>query len=537
MKGFKIIITVLLINFSISRAYRILVIFPFHAKSHDNMLSAFAKGLAERKHQVDVVTHYPLKNPPDTYKVVVNLNGTEPPIINSFHIDYAKTIAEDVTTAVSDRYGSDLCHYMNLPEFQKLIKKIKSSKEKLYDLVVMEVFGSSCYIGFGRLLKVPVVGISTLIEFPWISDFIGNDDNLAYVPSCSSTYFDKTKFWDRLMNFLHYHSQKYRFQSKTEKIQTELMRKYLSPDMPNVREIEKDVALTFVNRHPVIFGVKPLVPSLVELSALHIEKDPKLPADLQKWLDESKSGVVYFTFGSMVLIETLPEHQLLGIYDSLRKLNQRVLLKIADPAKLPPNLPENVLTSPWIPQQAVLKHKNVKLFITHGGLMGSQEALYYGVPMIGIPLFGDQPINVDKFVQMKMSVKIEFDNLTSSSLDWALNEMFTNYEVYKERAEYNSRLFKDRPMSPLDTAEYWIKYVIRYGAGPLKSPALELTWWQLSMLDVYVFLLICFIVANLFLCFFLCNSVNLFLAVVNFIKNRISIKHRTSSRNLSKKIK
>ncbi|XP_023318278.1 UDP-glucuronosyltransferase 2C1-like isoform X2 [Trichogramma pretiosum] len=531
MKSFKIIITVLLINLSISRAYKILAIFPFHAKSHDNMLSAFAKGLAERKHQVDVVTHYPAKNPPETYRIVVNLSGTEPPIINSFHIDYAKTIAQDVTVKVADRYGSDLCHYMNLPDFQKLTKKIKSSKDKLYDLVVLEAFGSSCFMGFGHLLKVPVIGISTLVEFPWISDFIGNDDNLAYVPSCSTKYFDKTKFWDRLMNLLHYHYEKFRFHSKTEKIQTELMRKYLSPDMPNVREIEKQIALTFVNRHPVIFGIKPLVPSLVELSALHMEEDPKLP-DLQKWLDESNSGVVYFTFGSMVLIETLPKHQIFEIYNSLRKLNQRVLLKIADPTKLPPNLPENVLTSPWIPQQAVLKHKNVKLFITHGGLMGSQEALYYGVPMIGIPLFGDQPINVDKFVQMKMSLKIDFDNLTTNSLDWALNEIFTNYKVYKERAEYNSRLFKDRPMSPMDTAEYWIKYVIRYGAGPLKSPALELNWWQLSMLDVYIFLLIFFSV----IVFFLCILIQLFF---NLIKNRISIKHvsKTLSENSSKKVK
>ncbi|KAL7306832.1 hypothetical protein TKK_0000993 [Trichogramma kaykai] len=491
MKSFKIIITVLLINLSISRAYKILAIFPFHAKSHDNMLSAFAKGLAERKHQVDVVTHYPAKNPPKTFKIVVNLSGTEPPIINSFHIDFAKTIAQDVTVKVADRYGSDLCHYMNLPDFQKLIKKIKSSKDKLYDLVVLEAFGSSCFMGFGHLLKVPVIGISTLVEFPWISDFIGNDDNLAYVPSCSTKYFDKTKFWDRLMNLLHYHYEKFRFHSKTEKIQTELMRKYLSPDMPNVREIEKQIALTFVNRHPVIFGIKPLVPSLVELSALHIEEDPKLPVDLQKWLDESNSGVVYFTFGSMVLIETLPKHQILEIYNSLRKLNQRVLLKIADLIKLPPNLPEKC-----------------------------------------IPLFGDQPINVDKFVQMKMSLKIDFDNLTTNSLDWALNEIFTNYKVYKERAEYNSRLFKDRPMSPMDTAEYWIKYVIHYGAGPLKSPALELNWWQLSMLDVYIFLLIFFSVTV----FFLCILIKLFF---NLIKNRTSIKHvsKTLSENSFKKVK
>lgn len=38
----------------------------------------------------------------------------------------------------------------------------------------------------------------------------------------------------------------------------------------------------------------------------------------------------------------------------------------------------------------LVAHKNTKLFITHSGLMSSQEAIYHGVPMLGIPIFADQ---------------------------------------------------------------------------------------------------------------------------------------------------
>lgn len=35
-------------------------------------------------------------------------------------------------------------------------------------------------------------------------------------------------------------------------------------------------------------------------------------------------------------------------------------------------------------------HKNTKLFITHSGLLSTQESVYHGVPMLGIPIFADQ---------------------------------------------------------------------------------------------------------------------------------------------------
>jgi glucuronosyltransferase len=49
-----------------------------------------------------------------------------------------------------------------------------------------------------------------------------------------------------------------------------------------------------------------------------------------------------------------------------------------------------------------------------------------------------------------------------------------------------SRIFKDRPQDPLNTAIYWIEYVIRNGRNSLRSDSMDLTWWQISLLDIIV---------------------------------------------------
>ena len=55
---------------------------------------------------------------------------------------------------------------------------------------------------------------------------------------------------------------------------------------------------------------------------------------------------------------------------------------------------------------------------------------------------------------------------------------------------YYSKLFRDLPMRPMDTANFWIEYVIRNGGGVLKSPALSLPAWKLALLDVYGFIIV-----------------------------------------------
>lgn len=40
-------------------------------------------------------------------------------------------------------------------------------------------------------------------------------------------------------------------------------------------------------------------------------------------------------------------------------------------------------------------HPKVKLFISHGGLLGINEAVNAGVPVLGIPIFADQSTNIN----------------------------------------------------------------------------------------------------------------------------------------------
>lgn len=77
--------------------------------------------------------------------------------------------------------------------------------------------------------------------------------------------------------------------------------------------------------------------------------------ELEKWLNESTSGVIYFTLGSMVNIETFEEKTMRAIYSVFEKIAPvRVLMKVANKDKLLPGLPANIKTSSWIPQVAVL---------------------------------------------------------------------------------------------------------------------------------------------------------------------------------------
>jgi UDP:flavonoid glycosyltransferase YjiC (YdhE family) len=58
--------------------------------------------------------------------------------------------------------------------------------------------------------------------------------------------------------------------------------------------------------------------------------------------------------------------------------------------ELPMEKPDNVMLIKFLKQNDVLAHSGIKLFISHCGLMSTQESLWHGKPLIGVPLYGDQ---------------------------------------------------------------------------------------------------------------------------------------------------
>lgn len=105
----------------------------------------------------------------------------------------------------------------------------------------------------------------------WTGDGVGSPTATATFADVLMDKYEILTFWDRLKNTMISQISKYRFFSYTEKAQTEAMRKYLNPNIPNIREIEKIVALTFVNSYHNPFGIRALTPGMIEIGGLHIE--------------------------------------------------------------------------------------------------------------------------------------------------------------------------------------------------------------------------------------------------------------------------
>lgn len=448
------------------------------------------QSLAKHGHQVDVITHFPVKKPIPNYNEI-SLLGTLEPAMNNMNASMVMQGAVTNIQYLIERIGTKICNLLGHEKIQNLIKN--PPKDPPYDLVIVELFMAPCFLGLGRHLNVPMVGVITSDFHDWLADATGNPHNPSFMPGLFTPYSQRMTFFERLMNTaltnLITMQMNYYMSSQYEQV-----KKYFGIDV-SINELYRDVGVILVNAHHSVNGVKPSTTGVIEVGGLHISEDADpLDPEVKKWLDESTHGCVYFTFGSMMRIETFPPDLQKIFYTVFEKIAPvRVLMKIVKKEELLPGLPKNVMTRPWFSQVSVFKHKNVKVFISHGGLMGTQEAFYFGIPIVGIPLFGDQPTNLMKIANKNLGITLgALKNVTLETLSYALNTVLKN-DSYRNNMKRVSRLFKDRPMSAVDTAIYWVEYVARNG-NVLQSPAVHLSWWQLRLLDVYGFIIVCLVV-------------------------------------------
>jgi glucuronosyltransferase len=74
--------------------------------------------------------------------------------------------------------------------------------------------------------------------------------------------------------------------------------------------------------------------------------------DIDKFLNESEHGAIFFSLGSTVRADTFSEHKMAAFLQAFSELPQRVLWKW-EGNKLP-GQPKNIMTAKWLPQVDVL---------------------------------------------------------------------------------------------------------------------------------------------------------------------------------------
>ncbi|MBJ8024992.1 macrolide family glycosyltransferase [Bacillus cereus] len=78
------------------------------------------------------------------------------------------------------------------------------------------------------------------------------------------------------------------------------------------------------------------------------------------------------------------------------------------------DIPYNFKVYNYVPQLEVLKHTDV--FVTHGGMNSSSEALYYGVPLVVVPVTGDQPLVAKRVAEVGAGIRLNRKEITPKLL-------------------------------------------------------------------------------------------------------------------------
>ncbi|RLU26749.1 hypothetical protein DMN91_000546 [Ooceraea biroi] len=313
------------------------------------------------------------------------------------------------------------------------------------------------------------------------------------LPSHPSTWEINTlvegnpSFWQRLQNFIDVWSYLYYWTHNNAITEQKRAEEYFGSDTPNVVDIVKNMSILLVNENPALTYARPEQPNVIFFTGFHIQKTPPLlPEDLRQFLDDATEGFIYVSLGTTVSCDNLPTEIVGNFIQVFSKLPYKIVWKY-ECDELPGKL-DNAFISKWFPQQGVLAHHNIRLFIYQGGLQSTEEAIHYAVPLLGIPIMFEQASRIQRLASLGAAIFLKLNELSKERLNTAIHQIL-NDKSYKERMAYLSELSKDQPYDSLENAIWWVEYVMRHkGISHLRFSESDKPWYQRYDMDIIGFL-------------------------------------------------
>uniref|UniRef100_A0A8C8UDX2 UDP-glucuronosyltransferase n=2 Tax=Peromyscus maniculatus bairdii TaxID=230844 RepID=A0A8C8UDX2_PERMB len=368
----------------------------------------------------------------------------------------------------------------NLLHNETLIRHLNSSS---FDMVLTDpVF--PCGAVLAKYLRIPAVFFLRYIPCGIDYEATQCPNPPSYIPSLLTRLSDHMNFLQRTKNMLYPLALKYLCRvsfSPYESLASELLQREVS-----LMEVLSHASVWLFRGDFVFDYPRPIMPNMVFIGGINCANRKPLSQEFEAYVNASgEHGIVVFSLGSMV--SEIPEKKAMEIAEALGRIPQTVLWRYTGPR--PSNLAKNTILVKWLPQNDLLGHPKARAFITHSGSHGIYEGICNGVPMVMMPLFGDQMDNAKRMETRGAGVSLNVLEMTADDLENALKAVI-NDKSYKENIMRLSRLHKDRPIEPLDLAVFWVEYVMRNkGAPHLRPAAHDLTWYQYHSLDVIGFLL------------------------------------------------
>ncbi|XP_057375386.1 UDP-glycosyltransferase UGT5-like [Daphnia carinata] len=466
---------------------RILVLLPLGSNSHKLAVMPIVEALAQKDHNLTIISGY--KSSTEINNVHEIQITCIDKILERVKVNWFETQKEDSLTQLKTMMMS-LPHttkfayeqIMTHPEFQTILL------ERNVDLVIVDAIVSELTFPIIEHLGVPFIFHCSSLGIPWAAaalEAMGTDLNYATVPFPMTGFDDMMTFRQRLFNLRMAET----FRSMRQSYAFDVLDAYVKKDFPNASptaNIMKMASLVLVNSHVTTDWPRSIPPTVIPIGAVHTRPAKQLPLQLKQIADEASDGFIVFTLGSMIKATSIPPVILQTFLNVFSKLPQRVIWKWE--GDVPEATPPNVVMADWLPQQDLLGHPNAKLFMTHGGMLGTQEAIYHAVPLLGFPFCNDQKSNMAMAIKQGFGLKIDWDRINDDLLYNSIKTII-NEPSFKENATRLSMLMHDQLVPGTDLAIYWIEHVLRHGGTKhLQVASKNVPFYQRHLVDVVLFL-------------------------------------------------
>uniref|UniRef100_A0A336MNB0 UDP-glucuronosyltransferase n=1 Tax=Culicoides sonorensis TaxID=179676 RepID=A0A336MNB0_CULSO len=369
-----------------------------------------------------------------------------------------------------------------------------------FDAIISGFSESWVFFGLSQTLNAPIILIAPQKLSIMVESFIGVYAHDSFVANPFLRLNDKMNFIERCINTLVNILMRLLIQFAIWN-QEDLFAEFFPNSKSNLRQtVRTSVQLVLMNSHFTVNKPLPYMTNMIEVGGLHIPDTlNRLPDPLKRFMDEAATGVIYFCMGSTLKLNDLDLDKKLLIINALKKSSMRIVIKWDDEATLNELTPNSKFyVSNWLPQNEILAHPNVRAYVTHGGILSTTEAIFYGIPIVGMPIFTDQRNNIKTFEDLGIAVQVDYDKLSVESLSDAINRV-TGDKKFNETVKELSKRYRDRPMTPVKTAQYWVEYVMRYKKQDFMiSPATSLNMVEYFNWDVHLTFLVLFLLGAYF---------------------------------------
>jgi MGT family glycosyltransferase len=160
------------------------------------------------------------------------------------------------------------------------------------------------------------------------------------------------------------------------------------------------------------------------------------PWELPEPLASADGPLVYLSLGSLGSADVELMRSLIG---SLADSRYRVIVS-KGPQHDQLELADNMVGEEFLPQTSVLPR--VDLVITHGGNNTVTECLWFGKPMVVLPLFWDQYDNAQRIDETGVGRRLDTYGHEPTQLTGAIDELLANQELAQRLASLSNRLQK-----------------------------------------------------------------------------------------------